>query len=97
MTEELERETNVEEIPVTQDHVTVEKHDRQVTLRLLDAALWQAFRQEGTEMIITKAGRSVQSHACFCVFCFQFLSANVCEADCLFSVQPVKAAVQINR
>lgn len=43
----------------SQENITVvEKFDGSVKLRLLDAALWHSFHQEGTEMIITKAGRS---------------------------------------
>ncbi|XP_025095954.1 uncharacterized protein LOC112564976 isoform X1 [Pomacea canaliculata] len=42
----------------SQENITVvEKFDGSVKLRLLDAALWHSFHQEGTEMIITKAGR----------------------------------------
>ena len=56
MTEEQEREATPT-VAVVREAINVEKHDGPVTLRLLDGALWQAFRQEGTEMIITKAGR----------------------------------------
>ena len=56
MTEEQGKETTPA-VALTREAICVEKCDGPVTLRLLDGALWQAFRQEGTEMIITKAGR----------------------------------------
>ncbi|XP_070211803.1 uncharacterized protein [Littorina saxatilis] len=56
MTEEAEREAN-SPIALIKETTCVERNDGPVTLRLLDSALWQAFCQEGTEMIITKAGR----------------------------------------
>lgn len=56
MAEEQEREATPT-FPLAREAICVEKRDGPVTLRLLDGALWQAFRHEGTEMIITKAGR----------------------------------------
>ncbi|KAK7481221.1 hypothetical protein BaRGS_00027481 [Batillaria attramentaria] len=52
-----ETQTTEAVVPSQGEAICVERRDGPVALRLLDSALWQSFKQEGTEMIITKAGR----------------------------------------